>query len=129
MSKIDDYNDVIRRIDANLSAIKKLIEIQLRGAISEELEKIASTIERKKIWSLCDGTMNVSDIAKEVGISKRAVHYFIEDAQKAELIRTDKKGFPFRNLDWIPPEWKEDLKKVPKTQCSNEDIINEGSSK
>ena len=84
----------------------------MRNLIKEELEKIASTPERKKMWILCNGAISTSEIAKKVGVSTRAVQYFIRDAQRLELIRVDKRGFPRRIIDWIPSEWQKLVESV-----------------
>lgn len=105
----EDIIELLKKINSNLSVIRKLTELQLKGPIKKELEKLASTSERKKIWTLCDGTVSTSEIARKVGVSRRAVQYFIQEATRQELIVTDKRGFPYRMIDWIPPDWKKTL--------------------
>lgn len=109
MSKSNGIVELLKQINFNLSIIRKLSELQLRGIIKAELEKVASTSERKKIWALSDGTLSTGEIAKKVGVSRRAVQYFVQEAERSELLRMDKRGFPYRNIDWIPPEWLEEI--------------------
>ena len=125
MSKSDNAGNVIellRQINVNLSIIRRLTELQLRGAIKEELDKVASTPERKKIWALCDGTVSTSEIARKVGVSSRAVQYFVQEAEEAELVKVDKRGYPYRNVDWIPPEWEEVLRVVAEKKPIKEGV-------
>jgi len=105
---------VLKGILENLVVIRQLMELQLRKLIKEELERVASTPERKKMWILCDGATSTSEISRKVGVSTRAVQYFIRDAQRLELIRIDKRGFPRRAINWIPSDWQKLVENVSK---------------
>jgi len=98
--------ELLKEINENLKAIRKLTELQLRGPIKSELTKFASSTERRKIWMLCDGTLSTVEISRKVGVSTRAVQYFVQDGLKAGFLRLDRRGYPSRNIDWIPPEWE-----------------------
>lgn len=110
----EDVVELLKKINSNLFVIRKLTELQLRGPIKKELERLASTSERKRIWALSDGTLSTGEIAKKVGVSRRAVQYFVQEAERSELLRVDKRGFPYRNIDWIPPEWLKEIGTVGK---------------
>jgi len=111
--------EVLRSIDAKLSVIRQLIELQTHSIVKDKLEKVASTPSRKIIWALCDGTLSVSDIAKKAGVSTRAVQYFVREAQELELITVDKRGFPRRTINWIPLKWQHIIKKLQQQKGSN----------
>lgn len=88
-----------------VSKIRKLLEILLRENIKEELEMVATTPERKKIWSLSDGSLDTKSLAKEVGVSLRAVQIFIKELKDHDLIKHEKGGFPQRIFDYVPHDW------------------------
>ncbi len=74
-----------------LSKIRQLLEILTRNALKEELERIATTSERKRIWALCNGLRSTEEIAKELW--------------KVDLITIEKRGYPKRRFDYIPSDW------------------------
>jgi len=74
-----------------LSKIIQLLEILTRNALKEELERIATTSERKRIWALCNGLRSTEEIAKELW--------------KVDLITIEKRGYPKRRFDYIPSDW------------------------
>lgn len=106
--------DLLREINENLKVIRKLTEIQLRGPIKDELTKFASSTERRKLWILCDGTMTTIEMSKKIGVSPRAVQYFVQDGLKAGFLRVDRRGYPSRTIDWTPPEWERLAGEKPK---------------
>ena len=79
-----------------------------RDSYGQDLEKTANTPARQEIWRLCDGNLSNDEIAKKIGITLRAVQYFIQDAEKKGLITSQRRGYPKRpdNFDEIPVEWK-----------------------
>lgn len=97
---------VLKDIREELKVLRRLTEIQLRGAFKEELEKIASSPQRKKMWALADGTRSTTDVAKMIGTTQRAVQYFVQEAERNSFMRSDRRGFPMRLIDWIPPDWE-----------------------
>lgn len=88
-----------------LSKIRQLLEILTRKALKEELEKIATTDERKRIWALCNGLRSTEEIAKKVGVTPRTVQRFIKELRKVDLITIEKRGYPKRRFDYIPSNW------------------------
>lgn len=95
-----------------LQEIKQVLLIQSRDAVRKEIETFATTAERKEMWKLCDGTKPTDDIAKLVGVSSRAVSYFVEEATNRQLMVLEKRGFPKRKFDYVPVEWPPYKKKV-----------------
>jgi len=106
--KTEELADILRRISTNLDAIREHTKRLARSSYREDLEKAASTPQRQEMWRLCDGTLGSEDIAKKIGVSTRTVQYFIEEAEKAGLIKSYRRGYPKRNEDFdeIPSEWK-----------------------
>jgi hypothetical protein len=98
--------ELLKEINESLKVIRKLTELQLRGPVKDELDKFASSIERRRLWGLCDGTMSTIEMSKKIGISPRAVQYFVQDGLKAGFLRVDRRGYPSRTIDWTPPEWE-----------------------
>ena len=88
-----------------LSRIRQLLLLLARKALKEELEKVATTDERKRIWALCDGFRSTEEIAKKVGLSLRAVQIFIKELRDRDLIVIEKRGYPKRRFDYIPSNW------------------------
>jgi predicted transcriptional regulator len=102
----EERTQLLREINDNLKVLRKLIEIQLRGPVKDELSGLASSNERRKMWILSDGTLGTTDISKKAGVSRRAVQYFVQDGLKLGFVRVDKRGYPSRTIDWVPPEWE-----------------------
>ncbi|RLG90230.1 MAG: hypothetical protein DRO36_06455 [Candidatus Hecatellales archaeon] len=88
-----------------ISKIRQLLEILTRNALKEELEKIATTDERKRIWALCNGLRSTEEIAKKVGVTSRTVQRFVKELRKADLVTIEKRGYPKRRFDYIPSDW------------------------
>lgn len=70
----------IRMLLDKLSKIRQLLEILTRNTLKEELEKIATMDERKRIWA-------------------------IKKLRKVALITTEKRDYPKRRFDFIPLDW------------------------
>jgi hypothetical protein len=90
-----------------LKKISKILLLSNAPLIEKELERIASTIDRKKMWLLIDGIRTPKDIADQTGVSTRAVQYFLSAAQVAEFIGRSKTSVPYKLLDYVPPSWLE----------------------
>lgn len=88
-----------------VSKIRQLLEMLTRNVLKEELERIATTEERKRIWALCNGLRSTEEIAKEVGVTPRAVQRFIKKLREVDLITIEKRGYPKRRFDYIPSDW------------------------
>lgn len=113
---------LLLEIKEEVSLIRRYLEFQITDFVKEELDKIASTHERKMIWMSLDGTMTTQGIAEEVGISIRAVQYFIKQLRELNLIAEKKKGYPQRRIDIFPSKWE----KICKTNENKEEEIDNG---
>ena len=97
---------LLERILVELVEIKQLLILNSREALKRELNEIASTDERKRIWGLLDGLTPTIEIAKKVGMSARAVQIFVSQLEEKELMITEKRGYPKRRMDYIPSDWQ-----------------------
>lgn len=88
-----------------LRQISKISLLANAGTIETELEKLASTNYKKKIWVLIDGNRMAKDIAKDGNVSERAVNYFVAAALAADLIEYKKGEPPRKLLEYSPPTW------------------------
>lgn len=102
-----DIVEILKQINDNILALKKLKELEMREVVTREIERIASTAVRRKIWILSDGTKSTNEISKNVNVSRRAVQYFVQECVNSGLLGVDKRGYPVRRIEWIPPEWTE----------------------
>jgi len=90
-----------------LQKISKLLILANAPVIQKELENLATTDERKKMWILMDGKRMPKDIADQVGVTAMAVSYFISSAVAAGLVDYSQGAPPRRMLDYVPPVWIE----------------------
>ena len=118
----DEMLEILKQINSNLLALKKLKELEMREVITKEIERTASTSIRRKMWILSDGTRSTSEISKIINVSRRAVQYFVQECVNSGLLSIDKRGFPVRTIEWVPSEWVETslLKEAP-TALNNEE--------
>lgn len=103
-----DLANLLIVISEDLHWIRKDIARLARDSYRKDLDRVANTPVRQEIWRLCGGDLSTDEIAKKIGISSRAVQYFVQDADKLGLIITPKRGYPKRpdSFDVIPTEWK-----------------------
>lgn len=102
----DEMVDLLRKISAETSSLERYARFLARDAISTMLNKVATTPERQQMWRLSDGSHSNEEIAGQIGVSLRSVQYFVQEAEDAGLILTERRGYPKRIEDIIPPEWK-----------------------
>lgn len=88
-----------------LRKISKILLLANATSVEVELEKIANTPIRKKMWALVDGKRMSKDIAKEVNVSLMAVSRFLEAASIADLVEYTQREPPRKILDYVPPAW------------------------
>lgn len=95
-------------IDSTLKELKKISKILIlsnAAVIENEIAKIASTNERKRIWVLIDGIKMPADIAKEANTTAMTVSNFLNAGKFADLVNYTKGLPPQRILDYVPPAW------------------------
>jgi predicted deacetylase len=86
--------------------IRQLLEMTVKDNLRKELERILTTKERKIVWALSDGFMDTQTIAEKAGISQRAVQITVKDLQNVDFLVIERRGFPKRKFDYVPPEWR-----------------------
>ena len=96
-------SEILREL-RHLSKISLLANAK---AIEAELDRLASTDDRKRIWVLIDGKRMAKDIAVDAAVSERTVNYFLAAAQTADLIEYEKREPPSKLLKYSPPSWIE----------------------
>jgi len=102
----EDEMMLLKEIREDIDLIKRYTKLLAWDAILTNLNKIASSADRKQIWRLADGTLSTEQIANQIGVTVRSVQYFVQEAESAGLIRIAKRGYPKRIEDVIPSEWK-----------------------
>src|SRR5437870_6534562 len=99
-----DQDDLLRE----LKSIKKIITLSNAPSLERELNKYATTIERKKIWANIDGKRLPSQIAKDTGLGTRAVEIFVKTLTQVGLVEPRTFGQPpRRSIDFVPASWME----------------------
>ena len=103
----DESLILLREMKTALDAIRRILEIQARPSLKAEVDSLASSSGRRKMWILSDGDAKTPDMAKRAGLKVRAAEYFVEDGVRAGLLTLPKRGFPKRAIDLIPDGWEE----------------------
>lgn len=100
--------ELLKTIGEDIRRMRMDISRLARDSYRQDLEKVANTPARQEMWRLCDGTLGNEEIAKKIGVTLRAVQYFIQDAEKKGLVIFPRRGYPKRtdSFDEIPVEWK-----------------------
>jgi len=103
------------KILQELRRISKLLTLANASIIEAELNKIANTDPRKKMWILMNGIKMPKDLAAASGVSSMAVSNFLSAALALNLIEYAPRQPPQRALDYIPPTWLS-LVELPKVE-------------
>lgn len=90
-----------------LRKLSKILILSNGGNLESQIEKYATTPERKKIWVLIDGNRQANDIAQAIGITKRGVDMFLKVLEDASLIERPYNRPPIRIADYVPAGWVE----------------------
>jgi len=97
-----DSNTILQHIETRLEGIYRLLEIQTRPQLEDAVRKIATTRERRKIWILSDGLRKTDDIARLSVTAVRTVQLFVQEADRAGLMDSSRRGYPKRRFETIP---------------------------
>ena len=84
--------EIIVEVLNELTKIRQLLLILVEDALKKKLEKVATTKERKKMWSLLDGTLSTEEIAKRVNVTVRAVQIFVKELKEMDLVIIENGG-------------------------------------
>lgn len=90
-----------------LKKISKILLLTNATFIEKELGKIATSVDRKKMWVLIDSNRTPKQIAEQIGVTASAVRYFLRDAKAADFIEYGESDAPRKILDYVPPSWIE----------------------
>lgn len=90
-----------------LRKISKVLVLNNAKLIESEISKIATTDDRKKMWTLIDGQRTSKDIANELKVTQRAVQYFLKEAKIADFVEYVENDAPRKTLEYVPPAWIE----------------------
>jgi hypothetical protein len=104
----DALIELMKVMSEDIRRIRMDMARMARDSYLQDLERVANTPARQEMWRLCDGILSNEDIAKKIGVTLRAVQYFVQDAEKKGLIIAQRRGYPKRtdSFDEIPVEWK-----------------------
>lgn len=122
MNNEEETKMLLSEIKNEVSLIRKYLEFQIADFVKDQLDKIASTSERKVVWISLDGTKTTQEIAEEAGISIRTVQLFIKQLRELELVTDKKRGYPQRRIDIIPSNWE----KIEKAIKSGKEEVENG---
>jgi iron-sulfur cluster repair protein YtfE (RIC family) len=95
--------------EESLFQISKFMKLIAGSTTILLTEKIASTVDRKIIWFLCEGKLTREQIASKSGIKNRTVSDFIDRCKNLGLLEEEKEkgGHPKRVIDYVQDEWKQ----------------------
>ena len=93
-----------------ITTIRQLVEILAKDGVIKEIEKIASTKERKMVWNLLDSKLSTSEIVSGLekigyGESYSAVKRHLKKLSDREQLNRERKGREFQY--WNPLMYKE----------------------
>lgn len=97
---------LVEKVYDELTTVRHLLEILMRSYLKKDIESIATTMERRKVYTLIDGFSSTEEIAQKAGVTQRAVQFMIKDLSDAGLVSVEKRGYPKRVFDYIPSEWR-----------------------
>lgn len=97
-----------QQILRELKKMSKILTLANAPALERELNKYATSNDRKRIWISIDGKKKPAEIAKELGLSIRTVEIFVKVLVQAELIESRTYGEPPKKaIDFVPASWME----------------------
>src|SRR2546427_13281162 len=92
----DESLILLREMKTALDAIRRILEIQARPSLKAEVDSLASSSGRRKMWILSDGVSKTPDMATRAGVKLRTPENFVEHGARAGLVAVRKRGFPKR---------------------------------
>lgn len=97
LSLEEEISKKLIQIEKEISIIKGIFIVSNYNSISNNLEKVFTTNERKLMWIYLDGKKTQGQIAKLVGKTQAAVSHFVTLGKEFSLIDDsgDKQKEPF----------------------------------
>jgi hypothetical protein len=117
-------NEHIDQLRKDLLEIKTFLKVISARAVIDMLSEVATTPERQQMWRLADGEKSNEEISKQVGVSLRAVQYFVQETEGIGLIVSERRGYPKRIEDVFPKDWKPWKPSKEKTAQPTTEIVN-----
>lgn len=130
----EETSVLLSDIKSTLETMRTILEIQARPALRAEINALASSSGRRKMWILSDGESKTAEMAQRAGLKLRAAEYFVEDGVRAGLLVLPKRAYPKRRIDFIPADWeeitmlKEEASQAAEAEKPQEDKGNEGGA-
>jgi len=82
----------IKELGKKLDQIIALLKIMARKDIESSKRSILSTLKKEQIFNLCDGSTEMSEIAKKVGVSGEYVRLTIKELEDAGFVTIKQSG-------------------------------------
>jgi len=99
-------NEPLEQILAELTLIRSLLERISKDTLRHDLESVATTKERRAIWTNLDGLQSTDEVSQKTGVSQRAVQIFVRELLESDLISMERRGYPKRRFDYVPSSWR-----------------------
>lgn len=88
----DEKQEIIQELRRIAYYLALLAEDKVNEKRTAFEAKYLTTVKRKQMWNLMDGTMNISDIAEKVNVSQEAVRIFVVELEKEGLVEVQAEG-------------------------------------
>lgn len=88
-----------------LRKISKILTLANAPVLEKELEKYATTPERKKAWVLINGERTPDELITGSGMKQAAVYKFLKLLSDADLVETPHGDPPKKKLEFVPASW------------------------
>jgi hypothetical protein len=108
-----------------LKRITKILTLSNSDKLRTEIERFATSDDRKKMWVLIDGNRQSNDIASAVNFTKRGVDKYLFALEQAGLIDRSFSKPPRRTIDYVPAEWIELLGKSQESEPGARESIDD----
>lgn len=96
-----------------LKKTNKLLILAFADKIENQLEKFASSKERKMIWVLLNGNNDNKELAKITKLSIRGIQNILKEYEDCDLINNPRGKPATRKIGYVPPLWFELVPKEP----------------
>ncbi len=93
-------------IHGELLNVRYLLEVLASDRLRGLLEEVLTTPDRRRVWSLCNGSHSTAEIAESTGLTVRAVQLIIKELVERDLVTALRRGYPRRRFDHVPSEWR-----------------------
>lgn len=109
-----------------LRKISKILTLANAPVLEKELEKYATTPERKKVWVLINGERPNEELMKQSGVKQSGFYSYLKVLSNADLIEVPFGKPPKKKLEFVPASWLdlfEAEKEEPKQKQKGEQVV------